>query len=452
MLLILSFLSYLFVKNIFFHPALNTKNLKDKNIILISIDTLRADHLGTYGYYRNTSPFIDLLAQESIVFEQAFAASSYTLASHTSLFTGLYPKTHKVYIYHNSGIPKYKTKASLDAKYKTLAEHLSSIGYHTLWMTSPNNEHLDFNTSEGRGFQTNLSVSLMQASRFLKWLDNNPNKKFFAFFHTGYVHDPYYYRNNIGKGILYSPSFTDPNYTGSIIGTFNETFKKFKKKRQINLTVPTTEYYSYYYELKKFWWSFVNRENEKDMQQLKNLYDDCILYVDYHIGLLISYLKTKDLYKNTIIILVSDHGQPFGEHGHLVHHTVHKEVLHVPLIMYIPGFPSKKIKSQVSLIDIYPTILDLIGQNAPHQMDGRSFLPLIRGTQQKTHDYIFGSFYSDTSVSDGKWKLIRTKKGIKELYHISEDPYEEKEISEKYPYILKKLDQKIDEFLESNSK
>ena len=76
-------------------------NLKDKNIILISIDTLRADHLGVYGYHRNTSPFIDQLSRESIVFERAFTASGYTLPSHTSLFTGLYPRTHKVSIFYN---------------------------------------------------------------------------------------------------------------------------------------------------------------------------------------------------------------------------------------------------------------------------------------------------------------------------------------------------------------
>ena len=99
------------------------------------------------------------------------------------------------------------------------------------------------------------------------------------------------------------------------------------------------------------------------------------------------------------------------------------------------------------MIDIYPTILDLIGSSSPHQMDGKSFLPLIRGTRQRIHKYIFGSFKTEISVSDGKWKLIRTSANDKKLYHITKDPQEKREISEQYPKVLKRLDQQIDTFL-----
>lgn len=448
-LLCLIFL-YLFLGKVF-QSKLNILPFGNKNIILISIDTLRADHLGTYGYYRNTSPYIDQLARESIVFEKAFSASGYTLPSHVSLFTGLYPQTHKVSIFYDQkNMPKHK-KMQLNIEYKTLAEYLSSIGYQTLWGASLHNEQLSLQDSEGRGFQTKLH-KMTKISKLFKWLDRNPNKKFFAFLHTSYIHDPYYYREEGDRKIRYS-TFTDSKYKGSIIETFDETVKHFNKKYKIHTTEPTDDwYFLYYYKFMNFWWSFVNFEDPKDIQRLKDLYDNGILYVDYHIGLLISYLKKKQLYEKTIIILVSDHGEAFGEHGRFRHETLHREILHVPLIMHIPGFKSKKIDSMVSLIDVYPTILHLIGHNLPHQMDGKSLLPLIKGTRHKVHDYIFSSFDLDTSVSDGKWKLIRTHKGNKELYNIIEDPYETKEISDRYPNILKKLDQKIDTFLEDDPK
>lgn len=438
---------YVSVKKLFFHPVLNAQNLNKKNIILISIDTLRADHLGVYGYHRNTSPFIDQLARESIVFKQASAASGFTLPSHTSLFTGLYPRTHKVTIHYKPegssvNLSEYK-KTSLHEKYKTLAEYLSSIGYHTIWMVNSGIDQLNSEDSEGRGFQTKLQ-SMLKLSKLSKWVDSNPDKKFFAFLHTSYPHDPYY---NRGFKFRNYPVFSISDYKGNIPGTLDETLRKFNKKNRLNIDTAGL-FPLYYHRFAEFWWSFVNFEDSKDIQRLKDLYDDCILLVDHHIGRLISTLKAKNLYENTIIIIVSDHGEAFGEHGRFRHVTLHREILHVPLILYIPGFGSKSIKSKVSLIDVYPTILDLTGKNAPHQMDGKSLLPLIKGNREEIHDYIFGSYYSDTSVSDGKWKLIKTESGDKELYDIVKDPYEKREVSEKYPNILKKLDHEIDLFLE----
>ena len=442
-------LFYLFIKGYLFHSTLNPEDLKDKNIILISIDALRADHLGVYGYYRNTSPFIDEIAKESIVFEQAFSVSGYTLPSHTSLFTGLYPRTHKVGIKYIKGGQHIRTR--LEKKYKTLAEYLSALGYHTLWAGPKLNEQLDPKNSEGRGFQTVLS-KMVHLSHFFEWLDDNPDKKFFAFFHTEYAHDPYfeksphpYYKGDMEHYPVFATSDAS-DYKGSILDTHEKTLNQLK----IRYPKRWRDVYNDYFEFRDFWWSFVNLEDSKDVQRLKDLYDDCILAVDYKIARLISVLKAKKLYKKTIIILISDHGEAFGEHGEFTHKTPHREVLHVPFILYIPEFGAKRIRSHVSLIDVYPTVLDLIGQSLPHKVEGKSLLPLIKGTKKKVHDYIFGSLSSQISVSDGRWKLIRTGKDKKDLYHVLKDPYEKKDVSDKYPKILRKLDQEIDAFLHNS--
>ena len=428
-------------------------NLKEANIILISIDTLRADHLETYGYSRNTSPFIDWFSQESIVFEQAFSASGYTLPSHTSLFTGLYPKTHGVDIQYIKGVGETldqpDKRTSLDKKYKTMAEYFSSMDYHTLWAGPRVNDQLNIKESEGRGFKTILP-NLMRPERLFKWFHNNPKKKFFLFLHTSQVHAPYYDRQHYKYGPKeYYSIFSNPNYTGSILGSIDETLREFNKKYQLKLN--RKNFWnppSYYNSFVKFWWSLVNFEDPKDIQRLKDQYDDCIFYVDYKIGRLISVLKAKNLYKNTIIILTSDHGEAFGEHGYFRHRTAHREILHVPLILHIPGFSAKRIKPMVSLIDVFPTLLDLTNGITPHKMDGKTLLPLIKGTRRKIHDYLYGeSFSSQISVSNGKWKLIYTERKNKELYHILKDPYEKRDVSEKHPKILKKLDQKIEAFL-----
>lgn len=440
---------------IFFVQQKKTVKLKltEPNIILISIDALRADHLGTYGYSRNTSPFIDWLAKEAIVFEEAFSTSNSTLPSHTSLFTGLYPKTHGVFIQYNKGTEtepeQISKKTNLDKKYKTMAEYFSSIGYHTLWAGPEENDQLSLKDSESRGFQTVLS-NLMRQEKLLKWLDSNPNKKFFLFLHTSQVHDPYFDRSYYeGKPIEYYPIFSDSNYRGSILGSYKDTLIEFNKKYQLNLNKADVDNDPHYYSrLTKFWWSLVNFQDSKDIQRLKDQYDDCIFYVDYKIGRLISILKAKNLYENTIIIITSDHGEAFGEHGHFRHLTVHREILHVPLILHIPGFASKRIKSMVSLIDIFPTLLDLMNGTAPHKMDGKTILPLIKGTQKKIHDYLYGKSHRfQTSVSDGKWKLIKTEGAEHELYYVLKDPYEIKDVSKQYPKILKRLDQQITLFL-----
>lgn len=429
-----------------FHKTTHFNPSPIKNIVIILIDTLRADHLSAYGYKRNTSPHIDNFAKKSLVFEKAFTAASYTLPAHVSLFTGVYPITHKMDLHYNEDRSSYEKpdldyeKPDLDTNIKTMAEYFSSLGWSTVWATSPGNQYLTFNDPESRGFQINIPGNIefdFTFNTFKDVLDKHSQKPFFAFLHTNYPHHPYYKKT--------FKKFISPDYKGKIITDEKDVLKILHKKYSKNMiTVPRI----HWREMAKIWWSFVNKKDPKDIQRLKDLYDDAILYTDSVVYRWLQLFSEKKLYENTIIIITSDHGEAFGEHGNFFHDDLHKEILHVPLMIYIPGISHRRIKAPVSLIDIYPTLLDLLEKKPPHKITGNSLLPLINGKKQKVHNYIFGQFYKHTSISDGKWKLIRLSNGDHKLYHVVKDFEEKKDISEKHPDILKKLNHQISLFLE----
>ena len=446
-----------------FQKSQTPLDITGKNIILISIDTLRADHLGLYGYHRNTAPNIDKLGRQSIVFEQAFSAASYTLASHTSLFTGVYPKTHKVYIKHNEDETRQK-KTKLLPHIKTLAEFLSRIGYHTILAVHSNFEHLNFNDSEGRGFQTHFRPLEHSLPEFKNWILKNSGQLFFAVLHSYHVHDPYnhFHDSHIDKSLK---RFTSTDYKGNIPETKKELVDMFQKKHgeKINCAFGHEHFehkkratvnfcpLSVYTKLRNFFWRLVDKNNPKDIQRLKDMYDDMILFTDQYIGQLLLILTDLNILENTVIILISDNGETFGEHGHFNHMKTYKEELHVPLIIRIPGVSPKRVKSFVSLIDVYPTLLDLLQKKPPHKMEGLSLKPLIMGDDKQLHDFIFAesASHKDISVSNGEWKLIRWQNGERELYHVRKDPEEKTQVSPlEHLDIYKLLDYQIDIFLE----
>ena len=430
--------------------------LKDKNIIVISIDALRADRLGVYGYHRQTSPFTDAFSREAIVFEKALAPSSYTLASHVSLFTGLSFRTHKTgIVYKGDGVGSW-TKSSLAGKYMTMAEYFVSTGRRAAFAASPGNYHLNIKDSEGRGFEEKLP-NFMQTEHLFRWIEEKPDQKFFAFLHTSQVHDPYYNRD-YNYSMEHWPVFSDPGYKGAIPGSLRATLKQYNKSRGLNLT--RSELFSFpenpYRNFKKFWWGKVNFQDPADIQRLQDQYDNCVFHTDLKIGRLIAYLKAKSLFEKTVIVLTSDHGEAFGEHGRFRHSSLHKEILHIPLILYIPGVQTawgkqgRRIKGFVSLLDVFPTLLELDGAPVPDYMEGKSLLPVIKGYRRTTSKTFFASDQGQKAVIDGKWKLIRLANGEKELYDTFKDFEETEDLSDKHPKIAKKLDLKQAAFFNSD--
>ena len=286
------------------------------NVILISLDTLRADHLKCYGYKRNTSPNIDKLAKDSVVFFNTFSHAPYTLSSHMSMMTSLLPMNHKVlYI-----------DRSLNPSIKTLADLLRNNDYITVAFTGGGQVSARYGFSKGFDFYYEEymgGVHINSAERLFKhaskWIRKNKNLKFFLFLHTFQIHNPYHSPPPFGQIFL----------------------KKEYPWKYISLQeILGQGYPRLFRELKR-----IEKEN------VIALYDGEIRYTDEcFIKPFIKELKKLNLYDRTMIILTSDHGEEFRDHYSWGHgHNLYNEVIKVPLIIKFPysKYSGKKVKKKM---------------------------------------------------------------------------------------------------------
>jgi len=340
-----------------FNPVIYRISNEYKNVILISIDTLRADHLGCYGYKRNTSPNIDKLAEEGVLFLNTFAPSPWTLPSHMSLMTSLNNYNHGVY-YKNQ-----KLKSSI----KTIAQILRENKYFCSAFTGGGlvsgiygfyRGFDSYREDVGAVFHRDSAERVYKAVS--NWLDSNKDKKFFLFIHTYQPHDPYF------SPYPYNLAYLSKN----------------AKWRYINLKGHLGGSRGIYKPL-----------SPEEEQNIIDLYDGEIKYVDEAlIKPLIEYLKKLNLYDRTMIVFTSDHGEEFFDHGGWEHgHALYNESIKVPLIIKFPfsKFRGKRIKKIARLIDIMPTILDELGLEYPEKkIDGKSLISLIQGKEKEERQFV----------------------------------------------------------------
>ncbi len=391
------------------------------NVILISVDTLRADHLGCYGYERPTSPSIDLLASRGVRFEQAFSQASWTLPSHLSLLTSRYPHSH--------GVETDEHK--LPSTVTTLAETLRQAGYVTSAFISW--VYVSDRYGFGQGFDeyhellppenevTSSTVASIKASAFVdrivEWADHGPRQPFFLFLH---LFDPH---------IDYEPP-----------APFDEMFG-----------TPSPDKSEGTFQYLRRYIKGVHREPERIPADRRAralaLYDGEIRFTDQELGRLLITLGDRGLLDDTMVIFTSDHGEEFDDHGSMEGHqwTLYNEVLHVPLIMVFPQdrFAGRTMPAVVQSIDIAPTILDFLKLERPAEFQGRSLLPLLNGAGPEDS---LGMAFSQIKRFNDKWavqtathKLIYTRdiglnrRGVPvipgyELYDLIQDPGEQHNI------------------------
>ena len=422
MLTRISFAAFLIVAlSVCPRQVIATQTEVPQGIILISLDTLRADHLGTYGYHRNTSPYIDAFAKENIVFNRTVAHAPYTLPSHMSIMTSLYPSFHGV----------WKHNHRLAEEHVTLAELLKEAGYRTAAFVDGVFLRKVYGFDQGFDTYDDEKVGIARIlPKAKKWLEEDRSNPFFLFIHCYDIHDPY------DPPPPYDTLFHDFTYSGNLIPD-NKTLIAARKGRL--------------------------QVSDEDLRHFMALYDGGIRYTDEKIGEFLSYLQTTGLREQSLIIITSDHGEEFKEHGSLLHWQIYyRPDLHVPLIMHMPNYPTKEIRINelVQSIDLLPTILDSVGLAAHPQAQGKSLLPLI----ERNKNFFYRSFWhilhpskkdaetsfaenierQNRSIFDDGHQLIYTIPSDSiQLFDVNADPLAQKNIAKEREDIASKLLSKL---------
>jgi arylsulfatase A-like enzyme len=340
--------------------APRTRPVRPPDVVLVSMDTLRARSVGAYGAERATSPTLDALGGEGVLFENAFSPAAFTLPGHMSMLTGLWFSTHRA----------ITATSALSPAHRTLAEVLQSAGYATAAFSS--GAWIMPWTGFRRGFDAyyELPPGLYGANRpegtpyeaftaGLDWLRDNPDRPCFVFLHNYVVHTPY----------------TPP-------GNYRYAFEPLP-------------------------------EGAPEDERRRLAYDQEVRYADDQIRALLEGLDALGRAGRTLVVLTADHGEQFGEHGGAEHtYDVHDEVAHVPLVMRLPGaIPAgREIAEPVSLADLAPTIVDVLGLPPMHGTDGTSLLPLIDGTADRiARDGVFTEAQSEAAIGWVDLTAVRTR-------------------------------------------
>ncbi len=350
------------------------------NVIVLSFDALRADALGTYGYRLETSPHIDAFSGGAMHFVNAYSVAPKTPTSFASAFTGQYP---------NTAFNDWRLRSE-----STLAEEFQKAGYRTAAFL--NNPHLPRVRGFARGFETYRYYPGMADEPVLReagsWLRRNAGEKLFVWVHLFDPHAPYDRRTAAEH--LY-----DPAYQG-----------RFRARAADMAPVA----------------------DEKDLEHVRSLYDGEVHAADQLFGEWIALLKELELYDTSFVILTSDHGEEFMEHGHMEHGRLNEENLRIPLLIRAPGQQEgHRFAGRVSNLDLLPTVLPLVGVPAPTALAGRNLRdsdPTGRALIAVANTDFEGLA---ASILSGREKLIVQcfAGGERQLFDLVEDPGETRNLA-----------------------
>jgi arylsulfatase A-like enzyme len=378
----------------------------DLNVLLVTLDTTRADHFGSYGYERDTTPHFDTLAEDGVLFELAISTSAITPTAHASILSGLNPYQHGVrVIYAGSG---YR----LPPQIPTLASVLHENGWETGAFLSA------FTVSEHYGFERGFDI-----------FDNG-------------LANP-------------SGSVLQQRQTGAAVWDVAEN------QRRSDATTDAATAWLQDRERPFFAWIHYWDPHDSEVlppeevrarfapspggevQPVLDIYDSELFYVDRQFGRVVRTLEQIGAYDDTVIVVVSDHGEGLGDHDWMHHRLLYQEQIHVPLILRIPEGPrARRVPGLVRVIDVYPTILEILGLEPPRPVQGRSLLSLVAGATEEprlayadqlnqwdANAAMVGSRPLDRLLycaTDGTWKLIyrATDPARSELFNLQRDPRE----------------------------
>lgn len=384
------------------------------NVLLISIDTLNRSSVGAFNDSAAALPALDEFATECVRFQSALSTSSWTLPAHASLLTGLYPDRHGA----------TDRRVVLASGVRTLAEDLEAAGYETAAITG--GAFLDPKYGLDRGFASYATAAAAKGDftaqsreqaaildRCGDWVEEHDgDRPFFLFAQTYIVHN-YYDARAAARSLLGWPrSQPRSQYVASVMGRV---------------------------EAPGHVWN-----------QLRQLYAAEVALIDAAFARLIERLETQGLLESTIVVFVSDHGEGFDPQAGRIHHggRLHADVVRVPMLVRIPGERGRDVRTPVSLIDVAPTLLELVGLTPPADLDGRSLVPLLRDEAAIGERPLFAmehalhwpggvrAFVDEVRAQPLEMALIRgdrwyikTSDG-EELYALEADPYQRRDLSD----------------------
>lgn len=445
----------------------------DCNVLLISVDSLRADHMSSYGYGRNTTPNFDNLAKQGTLFKNYYASSFLTPVAEASVHTGLYPTSNGITNFDNT-LPVDRT---------TMAEYMKKLGYQTKAVISSPEfvKYPSIKASFSRGFDsykdpndTNSQSStvlrryppIQDVKTALK-ADGKDNKQTFLWLALGGVHWPF--------GEDAKEVYTNQHYVG--------TYAKAELGLSLFMSIYQDKQYPSKAELRP-----------EDKAYFVDKYDDGVRTFDDYLGQIIAQLKEQNLQNKTIIVIQSEHGEALGEQGYYAHYDVLDNQVHVPLLIVDPRIKGgKKIESLTGSVDVLPTVLNLAGTSADNDLQGKSLAPLMKGTetdgqrneiylervplweeailipgqtQQRRGIYATTTDAKDIAIRTDKWKYIlrlSNKREMEvsvwakltgmpivipeaELYDLANDPKETKNVVSEHPEVVSQLNKQLNDW------
>lgn len=358
------------------------------NVLLIVVDTLRQDHLSLYGHTRRTSPALDAFSERCLVYERAYAQAPWTTPSIGALLSSRYPTSLGI----------RGDRSVLPSDVTTLPEVLSGAGYRTAAVVSHSfcserwgfaQGFTDFDESNVLGHDAVTSEGVTE--RGLAFLEGPgvEAQPWFLWLHYFDPHCAYIEQSEAFAG-------TEP-YEGPVRS--GQLYSELWKQRR-SLTAP-------------------------DFEELRRLYDSEIHHTDHQVGRILEHLEREGLLENTIVVITADHGEEFGDHGSLGHaRTLHEELIRVPLLIHVPGTQPGRLDTPVALIDVYPTLLESLGLEAPTDLEGQDILP--GGVGLEPGRVVFSETQRGNRLRaaiDATHKVVlQAKRPVPTVYDLSADP------------------------------
>lgn len=424
-------------------------------IIYLDIDSLRPDHMGCYGYHRDTTPNIDRIAEQGIRFNHCYAASSPCVPSRASFMTGRFAINHGALSHWGPGydfrypegdghteVTPFTTRYFRNAGYKTVT--FSSFGdrHKAWWYFAGWNEVHTHTLKEGNEDAHEVTDAV------IPWLkQHGKEENYFLHIQFWDPHSLYTSPDEYADKWKDIPAKAFPN-EDDIAKHQEDYFPRSARflhtAKEIPEKMPRTI------------------KNRDDFVKLVNGFDAGINYMDEHVGKLMDTLKELGIEDDVCWIISADHGESMGEQGiYMEHASATEAVHHIPLIMKVPGMtkPGTALDGFIYNVDVMATIADMLGLAVPEGWDGESFLPALQGQAWKGRDYLVmdhGLYTCQRSVRDHKWSFIRTyHSGLYHfddvtLYDMENDPHQRVNVASEYPDIVKEMDHRIAQWFQSN--